>query len=934
MSEQFFSYKTRGNVSPQGKQKVFVCGIKEDIQLYLDGIADDILKLNDCAIWYMDPEKEYDDETLLSLIDGITLFVFILTNRLLFSDDPLIRSILSFAKDNCRAILPIKTESIDDNQFNEIFDSANYLDKFAEDPTAVRYDEKLRVFLSNVLVSEALAMEVRQAFDAYIFLSYRKKDRYFAQKLVKKIHERDFCRDIAVWYDEYLTPGRNFEDVIRDMMNKSSLFAVAITPHILEEGNWVLKHEIPDALNTEKKILLAELAKVDTESLYRQFDKLPECTDAENDEALTRALQEAFSDMDLMKNAGSPEHNFKIGLAYLMGIDTEIDRERALQLITGAAKEDYIDAIRMLVAMYRSGQGVKTNFIKALSWQERETDYYKREYIVGGSDGKMYAVSLFSLSEAYLELGDRKKAREVMSDLRYLLDNHPESRMEERTNFVFYHKLGNIAKDGYEHEEALKCYQKALEEAERIAEKDHSLQAKQDLALAHAMPGMIYRREKKIDAALPHTLEAFRIYKELDEQYHTEQTARDLLVGSTHLGEIYQMRGEYAESEKQYKKSLEIAEQLHKGKETLLSTRDLFVTYMKFSDLAVQKEQYQEAVVYAMSAMPYAEGLYERTQTPAARNDLINTVKQMRIISEKTGDLKSYCFFQQKFIELFSEMSNPDPAMQLYNKAYQYNELGRKCTEKGETGSAELYHQKALSILNQAKPLYSSFDLLREIGVTYYDLAENAIKDRKTHEGTEWVKAAIKSQEELFGQTGRVEVGHDIGLSYLLLGSLGDRSAFDHAIKLWNVLYQNTGNQTFLNAMNSAIKLRDRMACNPGPATEKREGSSYSTASVIRMDQVGLTDIEKKFVSIAISSVKDSGNSRIGVSPALMDQTIQAVLKEQPVKHMQYAVIMACVDNMINIMKGSPSHRMHCEILQSAFRKLEKNQPTMEHKGD
>ena len=59
--EKYLSVKTRGGVSPQGKQRVFLCGLKEDVKQYLDGIADDILKLFDCAVWYENPGEDYDD---------------------------------------------------------------------------------------------------------------------------------------------------------------------------------------------------------------------------------------------------------------------------------------------------------------------------------------------------------------------------------------------------------------------------------------------------------------------------------------------------------------------------------------------------------------------------------------------------------------------------------------------------------------------------------------------------------------------------------------------------------------------------------------------------------------------------------------------------------------------------------------------------------
>ena len=41
------------------------------------------------------------------------------------------------------------------------------------------------------------------------------------------------------------------------------------------------------------------------------------------------------------ENDNEPEHNFLIGLAYLDGIDVEVNRERGIEMITLAALSNY-----------------------------------------------------------------------------------------------------------------------------------------------------------------------------------------------------------------------------------------------------------------------------------------------------------------------------------------------------------------------------------------------------------------------------------------------------------------------------------------------------------------------------------------------------------------------------------------------------------------
>ena len=72
-------------------------------------------------------------------------------------------------------------------------------------------------------ISDELAQRIRAAFDAYIFLSYRKKDRRYANELMKLIHKNPECRDIAVWYDEFLPPGDSFKQSIEKILKDSIL---------------------------------------------------------------------------------------------------------------------------------------------------------------------------------------------------------------------------------------------------------------------------------------------------------------------------------------------------------------------------------------------------------------------------------------------------------------------------------------------------------------------------------------------------------------------------------------------------------------------------------------------------------------------------------------------------------------------------------------
>lgn len=98
-------------------------------------------------------------------------------------------------------------------------------------------------------------------------LSYRKKDRSFAQELMKKNHSEDNARDWAIWYDEFLAPGERFDKQIEDAIASCGIFALAVTPIILEKGNYIETDEFPYAIGANKPFFPVEMVPTEEERL-------------------------------------------------------------------------------------------------------------------------------------------------------------------------------------------------------------------------------------------------------------------------------------------------------------------------------------------------------------------------------------------------------------------------------------------------------------------------------------------------------------------------------------------------------------------------------------------------------------------------------------------------------------------------------------------
>lgn len=392
--------RTRGDSTPNGKPRVYFCCHPLDFGKYFETIATEILEKQNCAIWYKEA-RDSVDEDLLQDLKQMQLFVMPVTTNLLCSSNVAIDVEFKFAIDNHIPVLPLMLESGLEEIFNKKCGELQFLDRHTADITAISYDEKLQKFLESVLIGDELAEKIRAAFDAYVFLSYRKKDRKYAQELMHLIHKNEFCRDIAIWYDEFLTPGENFNDSIRDALRKSDLFVLAVTPNIVNESNYIMTTEYPLAKQEGKPILSAELLPTDRRMLAELYEDIPTPANAHNDAELSVALLESVKRIAIKENDNSPEHNFFIGLAYLGGVDVEVDYTKAVELITDSANNGLVDAQKKLVQMYLLGEAVDRNLREAVNWQKKVINYYYGLFFDTGSE-----VVAICIADEIKKLGD------------------------------------------------------------------------------------------------------------------------------------------------------------------------------------------------------------------------------------------------------------------------------------------------------------------------------------------------------------------------------------------------------------------------------------------------------------------------------------------------------------------------------------------------
>ncbi|MCI8307070.1 MAG: TIR domain-containing protein [Lachnospiraceae bacterium] len=458
-------YITRGNSKPQGKPRVYFSCHPADFETYFDKITDEILNMEDCVIWYDDKSCEPEDiDSFLNNLSQIQLIVIPVTSLYLTEHNRSRDAEFLYAAKQHIPVLPLMQEEGIDVLFNEICGNIQYLMENDTVTPGLSYEEKLEKYLSSVLIGGELLNEVRAAFDAHIFLSYRKADKEYAEQLMRLIHNCDFCKSTAIWYDEFLTAGENFDESIIESLENCELFAMVVTPNLINEDNYVMTTEYPLAVKYKKPLLPVEMTETDYGELAAAYEGIPKCVDAKNTPALSAALRSHLQEYVKEDSLTEPRKNYLIGLAYLSGIDTEVNKTLAVEFITSSAGAGLLEAMEKLAEMFVLGEGVAQNYDTAANWYRKIAVAREQEYFADPDNGfNEYLSALIDYASCCHHLCGSLAAAEdayLRIDEITMADNG-RHHCSEDVRLAMYNSLGSLYLAAGEYESAYQYYDKA-----------------------------------------------------------------------------------------------------------------------------------------------------------------------------------------------------------------------------------------------------------------------------------------------------------------------------------------------------------------------------------------------------------------------------------------------------------------------------------------
>lgn len=701
----------------QSYYKLF-CDFHEKDTGHFIRIKNDIFDICSCAVFYREDRTEDPAEVELA-VKNANLYILIVSSKLL-SDPSFDERPFRTARENNVPILPILTENGLEELFNERFGNLQCISTCLEltDPTAVPYIEKLQNFLSGTLSLSYDINELRKAFDGSLFLSYRKKDRAYAQSLLDVIHSSDELKNISVWYDEFLVPGEDFNDSIKSELENSAIFILMVTPSILEEQNYIKTIEYPVACSLNKPVFPVETVPTDRGELASAYPEIPAALKIDDTKELKKKLLKLLADNGIVIAERSAERDFFIGFAFLKGMYVEKNTAAAIELITRAAQADVVFAVQTLAHIYKYADGCEADLEKAALWQNKYIELVRE-----GFEAQTTWENALTVIFAYRELADIcTRSRDTDSAAHAL---------EAIVDFleVSPFKGGN---------EAMVQCAMAYEEAASlfIGEGDYS-RARYD----YAEKAVKLRKE---------------LYSEIgDTSTKTELCAAYLLLArcQKESDDIIGLKSTVKVEMKQIRESLIGISASDGIFKTLYKVKKVLVSLISIGEYFTLLGMEDQAFVYNGTALHLAEelhGFYDTVGTAMLFYTALRNDAMQHISINVENHLRTACSSLTKAHSIALFLYGQDESLEnILTLAQSHLDLGRVVNSLKSTQEALGHVDDAVKLLEKALGMLQSVPVKQRVYQAYYTAAEIFARQNKTAEAEVLLNKGLELNEDI-----------------------------------------------------------------------------------------------------------------------------------------------------------------------------------------
>ncbi len=789
-----FYYKTRGeerslqNIPSQypsleEKPKLYFACHSNDFEACFTELSKDLLEKWDVVIWFdhsADTEKsKWELQTLQDFLQDVQILVLAVTPALLETTCQAWQIEYTFAKEHHIPILPIVPSFVGVAQglasrFSTLTDKLHLLNKNISKElmsSAIPYEQKLLDFLSHTLLSQNQIETIRQEFTARCFLSYRKVDRDFAKALMSYIHQFPQFQDVAIWFDEYLYAGENYNEQIQRNLTTADVVLLLVTPNIYApnakgEDNFVVTHEYKDAMRSSRRIfpvLVTPAEELDFSILQEKFPALPPCIDVRETSFQQQLAHALFSVLPSHPEPSTPEHLYQIGLAYLYGVDVEKDHERAVKLILQAADAGLSVSVKDLIYMYRTGKGVARNMAEAIRLQEVLAKHYQQSYYqqvkqvqvlpeklqeyYPYSDFYQWTITLWLLGNDQLELGDYQGAlksyHQMLENCQMFLQMGVFHRqLIEQFAFlpVALDNLGDVSLRNNEPKQAMCYYEEALNYNLLCCKSNESTTNLEHLSISYNRMGDACQNLGYLEKAVDYYQKERQIVKKLCKTEPSLRFYRILAQGYLRMGGLLMEQKDEEEAEKELLEGIRQIESVYHQTQSTDDLQILSVGFQSLGFLYLHTHRFKESEEWLLHAYQARKKLLEENYDFQNKMFLIETCHTLASLYLTIQKLKIAGNYETTVIELAEELMVKDMANQ-YRLTY-----------------LEDYKQMTNLFLEQQQPLLAVDALLALI---YYEqqLIERGYENyhqqhAKSYALLEDLRIQIEQLAEQFGKKG------------------------------------------------------------------------------------------------------------------------------------------------------------------------------------
>jgi len=748
---------TKGNVKADGLPKIYVCGHPEDMKIYFPEIRHKLFQSGSYALYPYQEAHEKEDG-FPYFLTGMQLIVVLVTERFLHTENTARGTLFRFAIDHQLPVLPLQIEPGIEQEFNRICGNIHCLDLTKDGMAAISNDKKLSDYLGNVLLDERMLRDVKNAFIGYIFLSYRQKDWKEGQALMRLIHNSPTLRDVAIWYDGFLTFGKDFNTAIFDKLHECMLFALVVTPNLLEDGNYVKRFEYPEAMNPpapfkRKVILPVEMVPTDRAELEMAYENIPTCFQPDQTEKIARYIECNLADKVDFSKRDEPGHEYLVAMAYHSGINVEMNKDYALKLFIKAAENGSMDSAKKLVEIYRRGDGQEINYSEAIKWQNHFISGVVSMFRAEQSERSLSRVleGLFMLLELYVEVTALEAVDQVLVTIDKWLQEWG-NLLSENEHEYYRARFGlwcsrylikaERSNPDCDHEKMLKDIQTMLQSARQhgvslVSKSPYERNI--DLLLEIEMENGEYIASlgsfRNALAILTANLDSYRLfYEELGDEASLNK-----------LANIYGHVAEYGHKAGDLKLALELFNRALMIFQSLCEYGELYALsasamHTQISDVFVDCGNRADALIHLEAASNTLRGHFERTKSFSTLRVLSRCLDKIGNIYKNTGRL--------------------DEAMNFYREALSYD--------------LERYHSEDSA--------GSRSDVtVRDVAVDYMKLGEVLMQTTEHQRAVDYFDDAIEWYKVSFS------------LADTNIGKLNSKKGIAHCINKKGQIYRNDG---------------------------------------------------------------------------------------------------------------------------------------------